>query len=159
MKSTHWNLLTALAICLLSSCFRKDPPLITTGGGPGIGPFDSRGYYREEWADDPSKWRRPTTSTAVASNNTPARPTTSDLPPARSNPTSAGPSSAGSGPSTASLPRPKPQPSATRYTVKRGDTLSAIAKRNRTTVAAIQRANGISGAMIHPGQRLVIPRR
>lgn len=159
MKSTHWNLLTALAICLLSSCFRKDPPLITTGGGPGIGPFDSRGYYREEWADDPSKWRRPTTSTAVASNDTPERPTPTALPPSKPSSSPSGPSSSASGSSTASLPKPKPQPSVTRYTVKRGDTLSAIAKRNRTTVSAIQRANGISGAMIHPGQRLVIPRR
>ncbi|HEX5791463.1 MAG TPA: LysM peptidoglycan-binding domain-containing protein, partial [Luteolibacter sp.] len=80
-------------------------------------------------------------------------------PPSKPSSPTAGPSSSASGPSTASLPKPKPQPTVTRYTVKRGDTLSAIAKRNRTTVAAIQRANGISGAMIHPGQRLVIPRR
>lgn len=25
----------------------------------GIGPFDSQGRYREEWADNPSQWRRP----------------------------------------------------------------------------------------------------
>ncbi|MEO5713965.1 MAG: LysM peptidoglycan-binding domain-containing protein [Luteolibacter sp.] len=34
----------------------------TSGGGsqqPGIGPFDSQGRYREEWADNPSQWRRP----------------------------------------------------------------------------------------------------
>ena len=27
--------------------------------GPGTGPFDSAGNYREDWADDPSKWRKP----------------------------------------------------------------------------------------------------
>jgi len=33
----------------------------TSGGSqqPGIGPFDSQGRYREEWADNPSQWRRP----------------------------------------------------------------------------------------------------
>lgn len=34
----------------------------TSRGGsqqPGIGPFDSQGRYREEWADNPSQWRRP----------------------------------------------------------------------------------------------------
>ena len=33
-----------------------------------------------------------------------------------------------------------------------------IAKRYGTTVGAIQKANGISGAMIRPGQSLAIPR-
>jgi LysM repeat protein len=45
-----------------------------------------------------------------------------------------------------------------RYTVKKGDSLYVIARRNGTTVSALQRANGISGSLIHPGQRLVIPK-
>ena len=47
--------------------------------------------------------------------------------------------------------------SGTIYTVKRGDTLSAIAKKYRTTVNAIAKKNGISNPnLIYPGQRLTI---
>lgn len=47
--------------------------------------------------------------------------------------------------------------STTSYTVQRGDTLSAIARRHNTTVRAIQAANGISGDTIRVGQVLEIP--
>ena len=43
------------------------------------------------------------------------------------------------------------------YTVRRGDTLSAIAVRYRTTVAAIMQANGLGSYTIYVGQRLTIP--
>lgn len=43
------------------------------------------------------------------------------------------------------------------YLVKSGDTLSQIARRNRTTVSAIREANGLSTAMIKVGQRLLVP--
>ena len=39
-------------------------------------------------------------------------------------------------------------------TVRKGDTLGAIARRNHTTVAALRRANGIKGSNIRPGQKL-----
>ncbi|MBO7067619.1 MAG: transglycosylase SLT domain-containing protein [Bacteroidaceae bacterium] len=42
-------------------------------------------------------------------------------------------------------------------TVKKGDTLGAIAKRNHTTVKAIQRANGLKGTNIRTGQKLKMP--
>jgi LysM repeat protein len=42
------------------------------------------------------------------------------------------------------------------YTVKSGDTLAGIAARYRTTVSALQRANGIAGSRIYPGQRLAV---
>ena len=43
-------------------------------------------------------------------------------------------------------------------TVRSGDTLSGIAARHGTTVAALTRANGISAsAFIHPGQKLRLP--
>ncbi len=48
--------------------------------------------------------------------------------------------------------------SASRYVVKKGDSLSLIASRNKTSVSALQRANGISGTLIQPGKSLVIPR-
>jgi LysM repeat protein len=56
-------------------------------------------------------------------------------------------------------PKPKPKPSSGRYTVKKGDSLYVIAQRNKTSVAALQKANNISGSLIRPGQSLVIPRR
>ena len=43
------------------------------------------------------------------------------------------------------------------YVVQSGDTLSAIASRNGTTVAALQAANGITGSNIRLGQKLTIP--
>jgi LysM repeat protein len=49
-------------------------------------------------------------------------------------------------------------PAPTRYVIKKGDSLSAIAARNKTTVTALQRANGIKGTLIHPGKTLIIPR-
>jgi LysM repeat protein len=46
----------------------------------------------------------------------------------------------------------------TTYTVKRGDTLSSIAARFGTTVAAIQKRNGIADpSLIHVGEVLEIP--
>lgn len=46
---------------------------------------------------------------------------------------------------------------ATTYTVRRGDSLWAIANRNGTTVSALRSANGLSGSTIYVGQRLQIP--
>ncbi len=43
------------------------------------------------------------------------------------------------------------------YTVRRGDTLVAIASRMDTTVAQLRAANAISGDLIHIGQTLMIP--
>ena len=50
---------------------------------------------------------------------------------------------------------PTPRPTKARYaTVRAGDTLGAIARRNHTTVNAIRRLNGIRGNTIRQGQRL-----
>jgi membrane-bound lytic murein transglycosylase D len=46
----------------------------------------------------------------------------------------------------------------TSYTVREGDTLSAIAKRHGSTVADIRQANGLRSTLIHPGQNLIVPR-
>lgn len=60
-------------------------------------------------------------------------------------------------------PRPASVPRAVRvarsYRVQRGDTLAAIARRHRVTVAALKRANGLRSDRIYPGQRLLIPGR
>jgi len=50
------------------------------------------------------------------------------------------------------------QPTATVYTVKRGDTLWDISKRYRISVASLSRYNGITkNAALHPGQKIRIP--
>ncbi|MDA1184389.1 MAG: LysM peptidoglycan-binding domain-containing protein [Acidobacteria bacterium] len=45
------------------------------------------------------------------------------------------------------------------HVVRRGETLSAISERYGTTVDAVQRANGLRGSTIRPGQRLRIDGR
>lgn len=42
------------------------------------------------------------------------------------------------------------------YVVKKGDTLSGIAARNKTTVTAIKKANGLKSDRINAGQKLII---
>ncbi len=46
-----------------------------------------------------------------------------------------------------------------RHRVRRGDTLWEIARRYRTSVAALQRANGVRARSLKPGQVLAIPAR
>jgi LysM repeat protein len=79
---------------------------------------------------------QPTPETTVAPTKVPASPT----PPATQQPTQAPASEA-------------PQT----YRVKEGDTLSSIATRFGTSVAAIQAANGLGSDVINVGQVLVIP--
>ncbi len=49
---------------------------------------------------------------------------------------------------------PKPQPAAAFHTVKKGETLSGIAKKYKTTVKEIQHLNRLKGTLLHPGQKL-----
>lgn len=44
------------------------------------------------------------------------------------------------------------------YTIKKGDTLGAIASRNKTTVAKLKAANGMSSDFIREGKMLKIPK-
>jgi LysM domain len=44
------------------------------------------------------------------------------------------------------------------YTIKSGDTLGAIARRNGTTVAKLKAANGLKSDMIRTGKTLKIPK-
>jgi nucleoid-associated protein YgaU len=146
-----------LAIPLLTQCggFKSAPPTQTV-----TGPFDSRGNYVEEWVDQPDKWYRPPApgthtkpNTAIVSNTQPLPEphiplveTTSPPPVVRTSPTTVKPK-----------PKPKP-PAVVRHTVKRGDTLSGIAGRYKTTVSKIQKANALKGSVIRVGQTLKIPR-
>lgn len=44
------------------------------------------------------------------------------------------------------------------YTIKAGDNLGAIARKNNTTVAKLKAANGLSSDMIRAGKTLKIPK-
>jgi LysM repeat protein len=180
------------------ACFLALPSCQSGGMGPGpsaaTGPFDSNGNYREDWADNPSKWRKASDAPTPHELRTDVLPeiAVNDQPPANSNPL---PPKSTSKPLTiipksqiasASSSKPKTlpkttsssstasksttksktttktassKPKSTRYVVKSGDSLSAIASRNGTSVSAIQRANGISGTLIRPGQSLTIPKK
>ena len=64
-------------------------------------------------------------------------------------------------PKTGSVATPPPDPTGSvtsgTYTVKSGDTLSAIASENKTTVATLQKENGIKNAnLIKVGQVLIV---
>lgn len=156
MNSAIWlPTLSALAL-ILTGCTATDPSL--ANDPLGTGPFDSRGNYREDWVDDPSKWTKPGSRhqaddlPVIAKNEEPP-PNATPLAPGR--PSTSRPAAVKPTPK----PKPKPKPTTTRYTVKKGDTLSGIASRYGSSVTLIRRANGISGSLIHPGQRLVVPKR
>jgi LysM repeat protein len=67
----------------------------------------------------------------------------------------------GSAPAPAAAPGAAPAPAASAaasaYVVKAGDSLSKIAARNGTTVAALRQANNLRGDTIQIGQSIVIP--
>ena len=48
-------------------------------------------------------------------------------------------------------------PPTTRHRVRRGETLSSIARRNDVSIEALRAANGLNSSVIHPGESLVIP--
>ena len=52
---------------------------------------------------------------------------------------------------------PEPAPTETLYVIKRGDSLSAIAKAHQTTVKALKAANGLTSDRILIGKTLKIP--
>ena len=184
MKTVMWLPSSCALILILTGCADKNT---TAANDPGTGPFDRNGNYVEAWANDPSKWRKPGSRSQSLPGDDPPVIAKNDQPPPNANPlgpqVAANPKPApvrvASVPretarpkaevkNTATTPKPKPmvvkakpkpKPKPTRYLVKKGDTLSAIASRNGSSVSAIQRANGISGSLIRPGQSLVIPKR
>ncbi|MCP5536970.1 MAG: LysM peptidoglycan-binding domain-containing protein [Akkermansiaceae bacterium] len=149
------------------------------GYNPGVGPFDSRGNYVERWADDKSKgvwWRSSSTTgpAAVASKPAVTPPViasnTTPTPGPASRPTGVRPTPPVGGhttPTPQARPQPKPKPvvKATpkrkppiRHTVRSGDTLWALSQKYKTSVTAIQRANGLKGTNLKIGRSLLIPR-
>lgn len=187
MKPIIWLPSSCALILILAGCANNEP---TAANNPlGTGPYDEHGNYIEAWANDPSKWRKPTSRQQAPPADELPVIAANEEPPPNANPLSSqGTSKPKSAPArvestpretvkhreepkeveVAAKPKPKPtvvktkpktKPKASRYIVKKGDSLSTIASRNGSSVSAIQRANGVSGTLIRPGQALVIPRR
>ena len=97
----------------------------------------------------------PVQSSSSYAYNPPAKPSVTKKSSARKS--TAGSKSSRSTSARKSTTR-KPAPKARTYTVKKGDTLGAIARRNGTSVKALKRANGLKSDMIHINQKLTIPR-
>ena len=97
----------------------------------------------------------PVQSSSSCAYNPPAKPSVTKKSSARKS--TAGSKSSRSTAARKSSSR-KSAPKARTYTVKKGDTLGAIARRNGTSVKALKRANGLKSDLIHINQKLTIPR-
>ena len=169
MMLVRSTILAAAAI-LVAGCSQNRPRIkseLTEYHPPGTGPFDSHGNYVESWADSPSRWRgrsvpRPPSNLARTVTETPSKPTAAPPVVASNTPPPSRP--AASPPPPKPKPKPKPvkvtpkKPAPVRVTVKKGDTLYGIARRYKTSVAAIKKASGLKSDLIRPGQKLTVPR-
>jgi LysM repeat protein len=233
MRPILWLPFSSALALILSGCASNDGS--SANNGVGTGPFDSRGNYREDWANDPSKWRKPGSPLPTSGDDLPVI-AKNEQPPPNANPLApsesfhpktqiapvkpipseiasqtrhSDPSSSHSSPKVVKVrpessqnlasthskssprvvkvrPEPSPDLASThpksstgeasthrpsssghsktktksgRYLVKKGDSLSTIARRNHSSVSAIQKANGIDGTLIHPGDALIVPKR
>ncbi len=152
-------LLAPLACLLLPSCVdtvgqpsTQPPPSAGNDGlyDPGYGPFNEGGDYLEHEADAPAYQRR---QPSVIGSATPPSGYPTSNPPVYTAPKAP----VYSAPVASTPPTPRPTPTYRSHTVKKGENLYRISLRYGTTVSAIQRANGITGTTIHPGQSLRIP--
>ncbi len=197
MKTVLWIPASCALALALSSCGNSGGSF--SNPQASAGPFDSRGNYVDEWADNPEKWRKGGGSPSphemksdrlpeIANNEQPPEnsnplplenasrpaPVISQTQVARQKPTTvkstgvvrtkspaekSEPVVVKTKPKSKPVVKAKAKPKSTRYVVKQGDSLSAIASRTGSSVSAIKSENGISGTLIHPGQALVIPKR
>ncbi len=147
--------LLLLAACENSSHIKglpKDLPVINLHGSPSTPvhtmghadyPFADNGDYKSDWAAeggqgagmDYSSWR---SSHGSSSSRSSSKKKTSSK---------SGGKSSGS----------KTSRKGGSYTIKSGDNLGAIARKNGTTVAKLKAANGLSSDMIRAGKTLKIP--
>lgn len=97
----------------------------------------------------------PVASTSAYTYNPPSKPSVTKKSTARKSSSSSSKSSRNA---VAKKTTRKSAPKARTYTVKKGDTLGAIARRNGTSVKALKRANNLKSDLIHINQKLSIPR-
>lgn len=158
MRFSVWKLLSLSLIPLLTQC----GPGFTPQTNAVTGPFNSRGDYIEDWVDQPDKWYKPSAPTSSPKPTGLANYKKPEPPPeiavVEVKPIPQQVAVVKPKPVAKPKPKPKPTPAVARHTVKRGDTLSAIARRYGSTISKIQRANGISGSIIRIGQTLKVPK-
>ena len=148
MIRLHPRIAGLLLVAILVGCANKRTPAYN----PNMGPFDEDGNYIEAWADNP-----PPRSKRSKSKPAPPGPEPR-LASAPATIPSPQPQTYRTAPKPVYKPKPKPKPKFVRHSVKKGETLYGLARRYGTSVSAIQKANGISGALIRIGQSLKIPK-
>jgi len=143
----------ALLLPLLTQCGTTTAPATNAVTGP----FDSRGNYIEDWVYQPDKWYRPSSpserrkpNTVVAKKETTPPPEIAVVKPR--------PQATVTKPTPKPVVKPKPKPVTVRHTVRKGDTLSGLARKYGSSVSKIQSANNIRGTVIRLGQTLTIPK-
>jgi|TARA_B110000037_G_scaffold139712_1_gene158003 LysM repeat protein len=142
----------SLLFPLLTQCGFKSAP----ESKAVTGPFDNRGNYIEAWVNQPDKWYKPNTpskkkkpKTTVAKKDSTPKPEIAVVKPItpRPKPVVVKP-----------RPKPKPKPVKVRHKVKKGDTLSGLARKYGSSISKIKKANNIKGTIIRLGQTLTIPK-
>lgn len=114
-------------------------------------PFDSGGSYVTAWAaEGEAKAGR---SAATSSDYSGWKSSHHDTPLSKPKKVSSGGSTKSKSKSTA-----KKSSGSRKHTVKKGETLSGIARKYGTTVSKIKAANGLKSDMIRDGRSLTIPR-
>lgn len=156
MRFSALHLASLVLVPLFTQCGPGSAPQTSAVTGP----FDSRGNYIEEWADQPDKWYRPP-APGTQPKQRPILAKKEPPPPVQPQIAVVEPRPQISEPRPKPVvvkPKPKPKPKVVKYTVKKGDNLSRIASRHGISLASLRRANRISGDLIRPGQVLTIPR-
>lgn len=83
MQKILWLPLSSALLLILTGCANNGG---SSGNDPlGTGPFDAAGNYREEWANDPSKWRKPGSRSQAANDEVPVI-AKNEQPPPNANP-------------------------------------------------------------------------
>lgn len=81
MKTFLWLPFSCALLLVISSCSNQN----TSTDPLGTGPYDAQGNYHEEWADDPSKWRKPSSRVTTPIEEPPVI-AKNDQPPLNANP-------------------------------------------------------------------------
>ncbi len=113
-------------------------------------PFDSGGNYITAWAAEGEKkaGRDPYASTSISDWKSSHHGGSSSSSSSKKKTSSSGKKSSSKSKSGSSVS----------YTVKKGDTLSGIARRYGTTVSKIKAANGLKSDLIRDGKTLKVPK-
>lgn len=167
IMTTHSKAIASLVLtCLLASCNNGSSSFKRSTGieDPYVSNYPSDGGYNP-YPGQPGRiaGRETTYETPIApveadpyAFNAPSAPlsTSSSSSTAKTKTTAAAPKKGSSTKGKSSSGVAKKSTSPSTHTVTKGDTLYAIALKNKTTVAKIKAANGLSSDLIRPGQKL-----